>query len=74
MLLHHKQNSILGGDWNCITETNECTQFPDQKMFPTLKKINQPPQFKTLTRKFTLKANNFQDITQLKTTVVELPD
>ena len=38
MLLHHKKNLILGGDWNCITESKDCTQFPDQKKSPTLKR------------------------------------
>ena len=30
MMLHHKPNLIIG-DWNCITENRECTNFPDQK-------------------------------------------
>merc|ERR1712126_10814 len=29
ILLHHKQNLIMGGNWNCITDNNECTQYPD---------------------------------------------
>ena len=39
MLLHHKPNLILGGDWNCITENKEYTNFPDQKKSPTLKRL-----------------------------------
>ena len=39
MLHHHKVNLIIGGDWNCITENHECTDFPDQKRSPTLKRL-----------------------------------
>ena len=31
IMLQHKSNLILGGDWNCITENKDCAHFPDQK-------------------------------------------
>ena len=69
MLLHHKNNLILGGDWNCITENKDCTQHPDQKRSPTLKRLinlhNLKDTYKTLhpkgrefSRYYTSKDNN----------------
>ena len=39
MMHHHKTNVVIGGDWNCITENSECTNFPEQKKSPTLKRL-----------------------------------
>ena len=40
MMHHHKQNLIIGGDWNCITENSECTYFPEQKKITNPKKAS----------------------------------
>ena len=42
MLLHHKPNLILGGNWNCITENKECTNFPEHKKIPNPKETTKP--------------------------------
>lgn len=39
MLLSAKKSGLIGGDWNCITHTTDCTHHPEPKMSPNLKKI-----------------------------------
>ena len=59
MLLHHKQNLIMGGDCNCITDNNECTQHPDQKKSPTLKRLNNLHNLKDTYKKLYPKGKEF---------------
>ena len=39
MLKYTKENLIMGGDWNCIIDPHDCTDYADQKFSPTLKRM-----------------------------------
>ena len=38
-LLLHRRKGLVGGDWNAITAPIDCTNLPDPKMSPNLKKL-----------------------------------
>ena len=41
LLLNCQESGCLGGDWNNITDKNDCTRNPDSKMSPSLKRLIQ---------------------------------
>ena len=36
-----RENMVLAGDWNCITENNDATHLPEIKTSPSLKRLIQ---------------------------------
>ena len=41
LLINRKEVGCVGGDWNSITDRNDCTRNPDSKMSPSLKHLIQ---------------------------------
>ena len=39
LLINRKDSGEIGGDWNCITRKEDCTQYPESKMSPCLKRV-----------------------------------
>ena len=46
LLINRKEIGCVGGDWNSITDKNDCTRNPDSKMSPSLKQLIQVFDFK----------------------------
>ena len=39
LLINSRSDGIVGGEWNCIIDKEDCTRYPEAKMSPCLKRV-----------------------------------
>ena len=39
LLINSKPDGVIGGDWNCIIDKEDCTKYPEAKISPCLRRV-----------------------------------